>query len=403
VDFPTRSDYFSIAKRELLANNRELTLLAVDTPFTDVNAICQMAAAMGDAVTGQLIMLQAGLWSDSAQGDRLTQLVFDRTGLLRKGAASALGSVIFRIGTALNSDLPIPAQTVIATGDSVQFTTSFDAVIPGGQLISPPVEIASVLAGRSIYARRNTITNIVSLVPNAPADLTVVNTTATDIGDDEQDDGSLRRDYRNFPSTLAKGVASAIESEALRYPGVRTALVTEILDTRGSGRKVVLLGITDTYTDALANLTSVPPTYEQQSQALASAVFNSLSDTRGAGIALFVEVARTVICPVVLVLNFRAGADVAQAAYRARVAVVNYINNLRRGESFLRDRAVQILQTVDGLAYTGSEIISPPGDLLARPLQVLRSSLSFVQAGYSISGTYQPIAAPSSDLALLLR
>jgi len=39
------------------------------------------------------------------------------------------------------------------------------------------------------------------------------------------------------------------------------------------------------------------------------------------------------------------------------------------------------LKTVGGLAFVGDEVVSPAGDVVPGPLQVIRTSLGLVQAG----------------------
>jgi hypothetical protein len=60
--------------------------------------------------------------------------------------------------------------------------------------------------------------------------------------------------------------------------------------------------------------------------------------------------------------------------------VVNYVNGLSPGASFVYDDASKKLAAVSGLAPGGSIIISPAGSVAAKPLQVIRTSLGLVAA-----------------------
>ena len=56
------------------------------------------------------------------------------------------------------------------------------------------------------------------------------------------------------------------------------------------------------------------------------------------------------------------------------------MNSLAPGASFVRADALQALRSVMGLFITGNEIASPAGDVVALPLQVLRTTLGLVAA-----------------------
>jgi hypothetical protein len=95
---------------------------------------------------------------------------------------------------------------------------------------------------------------------------------------------------------------------------------------------------------------------------------------------VFVELASVIVMPVNLNLTFTAGADINDTAYRARVAIVNEINLLRRGQTLSLTTLRDALRRVRGVSFTGNEIASPIGDVVAKPLQVFRSSLANVTA-----------------------
>ena len=73
-----------------------------------------VGVAVGDEVIGQLIDVIAGAFLDSARGEALDRLVFDRYGLLRKQAASSLGTVNFITTTPTASSFTIPEGTVVS-------------------------------------------------------------------------------------------------------------------------------------------------------------------------------------------------------------------------------------------------------------------------------------------------
>jgi hypothetical protein len=105
---------------------------------------------------------------------------------------------------------------------------------------------------------------------------------------------------------------------------------------------------------------------------------------------------------VTLALAFRSSAQEAQAAQRARAAVVNTINQLRRGEPLRLDSIRRAVQAVPGVYPTGNEIIYPIGDVFPRSLEVLRSALTFVQSNVPLSDQYGYLPAVSGSGTIVL-
>jgi hypothetical protein len=238
----------------------------------------------------------------------------------------------------------------------------------------------SVLAGASQQATANSIINLVSTLPGAPADLKVTNPLATFGADDDEPDSSFRDRARNFFPTVRRGTLGAIEQAALAVAGVRTAKAFEVLDSLGRPARFVQLIITDAFTDALVQLDTNPALYQVQSQALSQAVFNALDDVRAGGMFVQVTVAQVILITVQLALTFDADADVNDSAIQARAAIVNYTNNLTAGSAWSLSAATAALRLVDGLSSFESVITSPAGDLNPKALQAIRTTLGLVTA-----------------------
>lgn len=393
MDYPNFNTLFQVARNEALLRNTSLSRDAIEREGSDANIMVASACAAADQVVGQLTLTSAGLFIDSAQGDALDRLLYDRYGLTRKVAAAAVGSVKFYTTAALVSPLSIPAGTQVGTADGIVFETVEPALFPAGTT-ELYVGIRSLLAGANQQARIGTITSLLSPITGAPSDLKLTNPIATTGAMDRESDASFRGRGQAYFTSLQKGTLSAITQGALAVPGVASARAIEVLDAQGQANKRVLCVITDQFTDALANYGSVPPAYETQSQQLAQTVFNALESYRPAGVFVAVQVAQVVLVPVSLALSFKAGANINSVAVTARAAIVNYINSLAPGDELYLSPLQTVLQGVDGLNVTGYEIASPPvisGTsqplINANPLQVLRTSLSIVQATSSNPGT----------------
>lgn len=387
MDFPTFNDLFRIGRDEVLRRNSLLTRAAVDRPGSDLNVDVAASAATADEVIAQLVDVAAGVFLDSARGKKLDRYVFDRYGLSRKPAAPGLTSAYFQIvdangnPAACPATFSIPVGTQLQSDDGIQYITTAAEVYPFNSLAPAIVACRSVLAGANQQIDKNTLTNIVGQIPGAPASplkLVVNNPRASAGADDQEKDPDLRNRARQFFVNARRGTRSAIQSQALATPGVRTATAYEVLDGLGRPARLVVLVIADAFTDQLASYDTIPGTYSAQSLVLTQSVFNSLDDTRCCGIYVQVLVAAIVPLQVLLRLAFNAGVNIDQVASNARAAIVNYTNSLSPGQQWVRADAQGALHKVSGLAYSGNEISSPAGDVVPKPLQALRTGLSQV-------------------------
>lgn len=394
MDFPNFRTLFQIARNEALVRNAQLTQDAIDREGSDANILIASAVAAADEVVGQQVTVTSGLFLDSASGDALDRLLFDRYGLVRKVASAAVGSVAFSTTVANPSPFTIPSGTQLSTSTGLKFETVGGMLFPAGTTGPVYVTVRSLLAGANQQAAIGTINSLVGTVPSAPNDLTVTNPIATAGASDRESDTEFRERGRSFYTTVQRGTLSAITQGALSVPGVVSASTYEFLDSSGLPNKRVACVIADKYTDSLANYTVVPPVYEAQSKVLAQQVFNALEAYRPAGVFVQVQLAQVVPLPVSLALSFKAGVDIDVTANAARAAIANYINNLQPGDDLYLSPMIQVLQGVDGLIVTGDEIVSPANQgtaadplVVTTPLQVLRTSLALVRASSSNPAT----------------
>lgn len=388
MDLATYNDLFRVGRDEILVRNGRLTRAVVEREGSDANAFTAAATAVGDEVMGQLARVEVAQCLGAARGKDLTRLVYDRYGILRKPSAPAVGTVEFSTATPTASPFAIPVNTLLQTADGVQFVTTVSSVFPASSTGPVLVAVRSAQGGVSNQASVGTITNITSAIPGAPDDLAVTNTLATAGAADEQSDDSLREQARAFFTTARRGTLGAIKQGALAYPGVDTAEVFEVTDAFGRPAKAVQLMITDAFTETLAELTTIPATYQTQSQVLASAVYQALDDVRAGGIFVDVQVAKVVLQPIVLALTFAAGVNADSVALKARATLVAFVNSRPPGVALSAADLVSALRTVQGLIVSGGEILSPAGTVVPTQLEVLRTTLGLV-----VASTVQPDVA----------
>lgn len=380
MDFPNFTDYFRRGRNEALRRNRALALSAIERDGSDANILVASGAAMAEQVTAQLAVVESGLFLDSAKGQKLDRYVYDRYNMLRKPAASAVGSVQFSLPTPNPTAFPIPANTALQTGDGRRYLTTAASTFPAGSLGPISVPVVSALAGVKQQAGPGLITNLVSTLAGSPATLVVTNQLATAGAADREMDDSLKNRARKFWTTAQKGTRGALEADAAGVAGVVKAVANESVDTSGNPVRYVELVVADQFTDALIRQGITPPSYEAQAQSLARTVYNSLADTRVFGMPVVVRVAQQVLLPISLQLRYQAGADPLTVDLFARAIATAYTNELVPGQTWLHAELVTRLRSTPGLQWTGSEVLSPGGDVVpATSLQVLRTSMSLVQ------------------------
>lgn len=399
-DFATFNDLFRVGRDEILLRSGKISRDAVEREGMDANILVASAAAVGDQVIGQLAKVEAGTFLDSAKKDALDRLVFDRYGLVRKPASASLGTVQFTTAAPAGVSFTIPVGVRLQTPDGTQFVTD-ESVVFGAATVGPLACAArSVLAGGSQNVKAGQINSIVSTITSQPADLKVINPFATTGGDDTEDDDSLRDRARRFFTTVRRGTLGALEEAALGVPGVRKAAAFEVVDALGRPARVVQLVVTDSFTEQFIDFTSIPPRYQVQSQLLATQVFNALADVRPAGTFVQVIVANVILQSWQLALSFNAGADVNSSALQARAAIVAYNNSLVPGAQINFNDALKKLEVVPGLAKSGNNIVTPAGNVVGKPTQVLRTSLGLVSAVAAQNN--QPIITGTNPDAFIL-
>lgn len=379
--FRTFEDVFNAAKREILQRNGRLRKEIVERDGSDVNLIVGAVAGGGDEISGQTQLAVSTLFLSSAVGDDLDRLLYDRYRLIRKSAAPAVGFVEFTTTAANPTAFTIPIGTLLSTSDGIQFSVVQAASFPAASTGPVSVLVQSTLAGLNQQAQIGTITSIVDTITGAPTDLAVTNASATSGAADRENDDSFRSRGVNFFTNAEKATQSAIQNAALGVAGVETAIAFEGTTFEGYPSRYVDLIIADQYTDLLLSTNPTPPTYQAKSQALATLVQAALNGVRAYGIKVNITVAAVVMIQIRLQLSFLPNVDTFAVAQRARGAILTYTNTLPPATTFEVEAAAQVLTRVPGLFITGSEIVSPLGNIVPEHLQVLRTSESLITFG----------------------
>lgn len=365
----------------MLVRNGRISPEEIDRRGSDINNIIASSAAMADACMGQLASVRAALYVGTARNDDLDRLITDRyPDLIRKQAAPSYGYATFSFSPAVVTTFSIPDSTVLSTADNVQFITVGATSVPHGTS-TIRVPIRSVLAGSTQKAAIGKINSILGNITGAPSGMAVTNTAATFGGEDREEDADYAIRYTLHYLAARRATIGAIEQAVLAVPGIVKATVFENLDTSGRPIGYVQVVVADSYTEQFVTLTAPPAAYMNQLANLATQINNVLLEWRAAGVGVEVRFASIVLQTIRVSLAYAAGADTAAVNAVVLAKLIQYTNNLRPGQTFSLNEARRLVGETSGVYYTGNEIVSPTGDVVPLPGQVLRTSTSFTTVG----------------------
>lgn len=382
MDLPSFATLFRIGKAEALVRNPRLTPEELERDGSDLNILVAAPAAMADECIAHIASVRKDLYVDTASGDALDRLITDRyPDLIRKQAAPSYGYVTFSFSPAVAGAFNIPDATVLSTADGVQFITVGAAAVSVGTT-SKTVPIRSILAGASQKASAEKINNIVSTISGAPTSgMTVTNVAATFGGEDKEKDADYAIRYKRRYLAARRATIGAIEQAIFEVPGIVKCTVFENLDSLGRPIGYVQAVIADSYTEQFVTSTTTPANYAAQLASLQVQIESLLREWRAAGVGVVIVFAQTIIQSVRVILSYVAGADQTSVNNIVLSKIVQHINNLRPGQTLLLSDLQRLVRTTSGVVYTGNEVISPIGDTVPLPGQVLRTSPTFTTIG----------------------
>lgn len=352
ADALTRLDAFAIGRAYVLQRARKIDPGQVDVEGSDVNIFVGSASVLTDAVIKQLLYSTGRLLIDGAYEDDLDRLAYDRYGLLRKGASSALGQVRMSRPTNLAGLGSVPIGTKITTLTNIEYITTTVGIFGAGTLDNVPANVRAVQAGHATQVGANAITKFSQASLLFDRSIQVTNDAGTAGGEDAEDDDAFKSRIRDFWTTARRGILAAIEFGALTVPGVASAQAVEVTTMSGQPARVVNLYIADG--SGVAN------------QQLGQLVQVALLDYRAAGIAVVINTSLPSIVTVELSLAFLAGVDTVTLAQNVAAAVVAFVNSLPvNGPLYVGElQAVLLRFRQDGLVVDQGTIVSPVGDLI---------------------------------------
>lgn len=382
MDLPSFSTLYRIGKVEALVRNPRLTPDEVDRQGSDINILLAAPAAMADECVAQIASVRKDLYVGTAEGDALDRLITDRyPDLIRKQASPSYGYVTFSFSPAVSGAFTITDGAVLSTADGVQFITLGDTAVAVGTT-SKTVPIRSMLAGASQKAGPAKIKNIITSFVGAPSSgMTVSNAAATFGGEDREKDSDYAIRYTLRYLAARRATIGAIEQAVLEVPGIVKCTVFENLDTLGRPIGYVQAVIADSYTEQFVTSATTPAAYASQLAGLQVQIESLLREWRAAGVGVVIRFAQVILQSCRVIPSYAAGADQVAVNSVILSKINQHVNNLRPGEPLVLEDLRTILRTTSGLVYTGNEIVTPTGDVIPLPGQVLRTSPTFTSVG----------------------
>jgi len=382
VDLPSFSTLFRIGKTEALVRNPRLSPEEIERDGSDLNILVAAPAAMADECIAQIASVRKDLYVGTAEGDALDRLITDRyPDLIRKQAAPSYGYVTFSFSPAVSGAFSITDGAVLSTADGVQFLTVGNTAVAVGTT-SKTVPVRSMLAGYSQKASAGKINNLITTLVGAPTSgMTVTNASATFGGEDQEKDGDYAIRYTRRYLAARRATIGAIEQAILEIPGIVKCTVFENLDTLGRPIGYVQAVIADSYTEQFVTTAITPAAYASQLANLQVQIESLLREWRAAGVGVAIQFGQVVLQSCRILLSYVAGADQAAVNNVVLSKINQHINNLRPGETLVLQDLKDIVRTTSGVVYTGNEVITPIGDVVPLPGQVLRTSPTFTTVG----------------------
>lgn len=370
ADLPARSDLFGVGRRSIITTpGLRINPRVVDTPGSDVNIIIGAESLMGEEVVAALAGCFQGLFVETAQGDHLDRVAFDRYGLTRFPATPSVGQVrLFRVSAAAGA-FTYPAGSRVQTAAGEQYAIDVDAVF-GASDLQKTVNATALVAGPG----GNVAPNQIVQFADQPFDgtLQVQNSAGFAGGIDAETDSQFRGRIRGFFPTLRRGTLGAIEFGALQVPGIAVARAVEIVNTTTGGDPIPACAVELIVADRDGG-SSIP---------LLQAVRDKLIEFRAAGIPVTVTGGAVVPVAVRWDIDFDSGVDTVQVSQQVRAVTVAVSQFLRPGETLYRSSLIAGARQIPGAIVRDTSLVAPVGDIVpttnTQILRVLSTGVTFI-------------------------
>lgn len=360
ADLPTRQELFRRFRNAALAvPGTRISAREIDREGSDLNLIAAAASIMGEEMINRNARAYANNFEDTATGDGLDRVVFDRKGTPRKGASPAVGTVkltrpTFAAGAGTIDGGPpgsFPTPSRIRTNRGITYILTEPAIFGALDLGPLFFTVEAELAGTAYEVDAGQSWTWVDV----PFDASIVieNDDATAGASEEEEDDKYKARAKGFFPTLRRGTIGAIEFGLLSTDGVESASVIETVDENG----VLVPVVTSFILDSLG----------RANQTLAARGQLKLLEFRAAGIPVFILQGE----PEFISIRFEGTdfdtsivLDTSSAADDVRIRIVAALNNQRSGEKLLRSTILAAARSVPGFIVDDVDLKEPAAALI---------------------------------------
>ena len=362
MDLPTRADLVRVGRSAALAVPGALVpAREFDRTGSNANLLLALAALMGEEVVNEVRLGFRDLLLDTAVGQALDRLVFDRYGLVRKAAARATGTLRYSRATVAGGAGSLPAGqrarsasgVVVETTAVASFTSTATTVEVGAR---------ALLSGTGGSVPASSVTLHVD--PPFDSTITVSNPSGFAGGADAESDANFRARARKFLPTIRRGILGALEFGALEVAGVDASRAVEVLDGSSVPATAVELYILDAA--------------GRSNSDLAQAVRDKLLEYRAIGVPVRVVGGAVFNQPITIDLSFETGTDSLAAAASVRNTIASVINSLDIGETMRVADIIAAARSVPGVVVAAGAVSVPVSDVVPATNQAIRTSAALI-------------------------
>lgn len=361
ADLPNRDELLARWRAAALAvPNTRISPREIDRAGSDLNLLANAAVAMAEEIVFRAARAYAACFEDTAVGEELDRVIFDRKGLPRVPASPAVGQVqltrasfLAGAGT-IDGGLPsaIPPPTRIRTNRGVTYFLTQPAIFGALDLGPITVNVQSELAGLDQEVAENQSWNFVDAVFDQS--IVISNPVEMAGASNEETDPAFRERAKGFFPTLRRGTLAAIDFGSISTPGVASVAVSEYT-TLGTGLPA---GAVEVFVlDALG----------QANQSLAARALLNLLEFRAAGIPVIANAGIPQYIPITFRrFDFDTALvnDTVAAENAVRTAVIGTLQDQRPGQTLLRSTIIAAAQSVRGALLDVDDLIDPAGSLI---------------------------------------
>lgn len=325
----------SVKKYKELLSDMVSWIVANQNKLTDFNEGSMIRTALeAIALFGEQLYIKSRVGFE----DGLVEVPFYAFNFEKDTSQKAAGEVVFsRAGT--SGTEPIPIGTLCATADGLQFETTEAGEISAGNNDSSAIDIRAMKAGSLYNVAASTITIIVSPLSGVDS---VTNASATSGGLDEESDAAFLERFQQFIEGLGEANVAGLITGAKGVSGVRSASVVEhfppsssynasvyIDDGAGNAPQALLDSVEDVL---IGDGTTAVPGY------------------KAAGVNIQVLAPTKVTITVTVEVDDEGTVSREALEYQIENAISGYINNLLIGEDCIRNKIIEAIIAVTGVA-----------------------------------------------------